>query len=60
MYEKGNVDVQLVNFQDFANIRSAVVHGGHIVIHRHSYIAVIVVTIRIYWKKSNSLEVILL
>ena len=47
MCEKGNVDVQLVNIQDLANIRFAVVHCGHIFIHLNSYIAVIVVTIRI-------------
>ena len=33
-----NVDVQLVNFQDFANMHFAVVHSGQIVIYLHSYI----------------------
>ena len=51
MCEKENVDVQLVNFQDFATIGFAVVHSGHIVIHLNSYIAAIVVTVRICWKK---------
>ena len=50
------MDVQLVNIQGFVNIRFAVVHSGHIVIHRRSYVAVIVVTITI--PKSNLLDVL--
>ena len=37
--------------KDFANIGFAVVHSDHIVIHLHIYIAVLVVYIRICWKK---------